>query len=88
MYETIAEIVSERKWFKKKERLVSEETKRLFEKRAQAFNAKAPTLKERKKWGRKVRNSCRDNYRTGVSSWVQKSKQQTRKETRRKYMRS
>ena len=72
VYETISEVVPEKKWLKKNGRVVSGETKKLFEKRAQAFNAKAPTPKERKKWSRKIRNACRNDYRAWVSSWVQK----------------
>ena len=57
---------------KKRKSCFSRDKKKLFEKRAQTFNAKAPTPKERKKWSRKIRNACRNDYRTWVSSWVQK----------------
>ena len=37
VYETIKEIVPEQKWIKKNGRVVSEETKKLFEQRTQEF---------------------------------------------------
>ena len=72
VYETIKEIVPEKKWIKKNGRVVSKETKKLFEERAKQFNAIKPTAAERKAWNRRIRNACRTDYRSWITSWVQK----------------
>ena len=72
IYETIKEIVPEQKWIKKNGRVVSPETKQLFEKRAKEYRKNKPTKQERKKWNKKIRNACRKDYRSWVTKWVQK----------------
>ena len=46
VHETIKEIVPEKKWLKKNGRVVSEDTKLLFERRAKEFKRKKPTAYE------------------------------------------
>ena len=59
---TIAEVVLEQKKLKQNGRTISEETtKVLFEKRKKEFSKNKPTAKDkdRKKWNKKIKNSCR-----------------------------
>ena len=53
VYETIKEIVSEKKWIKKNGRVVSEATKQLFERRTNEFKRAEPTREQRKSWNLK-----------------------------------
>ena len=71
VYESIKEIVPEKKWLKKNGRVVSETTKELFERRAKAFKRVTPTSEQRKKWNMKIRNACRNDYRGWVARWVE-----------------
>ena len=84
-YEVITTNVPEKKWIKKNGRVVSKGTKELFEQRARQYSAKEPTAKERKRWNRKIRNSCRNDYRGWVSAWVQKIEMTDNKGTLRQY---
>ena len=72
VYETIKNIVPEKKWIQKNGRVVSKETKKLFEDRAKEFKKQAPTKVRRKRWNRRIRNACRNDYRSWVTTWVQK----------------
>ena len=75
VYETIQEIVSERKWLKKNGRVVSQETKALFERRAKEFQKQKPTATQRKAWNKRIQCACRNDYRLWVTKWVQKIEQ-------------
>ena len=57
VYETIQEVVPERKWLKKNGRVVSQETKALFESRAREYQKAKSTAEERKAWNRKIQNA-------------------------------
>ena len=72
VFETIKEVVPEKKWIKKNGRVVSKETKALFEKRAREFQKQKPTADRRKRWNKKIRIACRNDYRKWVPIWVQK----------------
>ena len=48
VYETIKAVVPEKKWIKKNGRVVSEETKQLFEKRQQEYQKQKPDAARRK----------------------------------------
>ena len=50
VYETIKEIVPEKKWLKKNGRVVSQATKQLFERRANEYKRSKPTREQRKAW--------------------------------------
>ena len=75
VYETIQEIVPERKWLKKNGRVVSQDTKALFESRAKEYQKEKPTAAKRKAWNKKIQIACRNDYRLWVSKWVQKIEQ-------------
>ena len=68
-------LVPERKWLKKNGRVVSQETKALFESRAKDYQKAKPTAEKRKAWNRKIQNACRNDYRLWVTKWVQKIEQ-------------
>ena len=72
VYETIKDIVPEKQWIKKNGRVVSATTKELFEKRAKEFKRAKPTSEQRKKWNARIRNACRNDYRSWVSRWVER----------------
>ena len=72
-YETIKEVVvPEKAWIKKNGRVVSKETKKLFEDREKEYAKNKPTQRRRRKWNKKIRNACRNDYRRWVSEWVQR----------------
>ena len=79
VYATIKEVVPEKKWIKKNGRVVSKETKELFEKRAREFQKKKPTASRRKQWNKKIRVACRNDYRLWVTRWVSKIEEADRK---------
>ena len=56
-------IVSEKKWVQKNGRVMSNETKKLFEDRAKEFKKQNPTNEHRKRWNRHIRN---DNKQKSV----------------------
>ena len=70
VYDTIKEVVPEKKWIKKNGRVVSKETKKLFETRAKEFSAHKPSATERKTWNRRIRDACRTDYRSWITSWM------------------
>ena len=72
MRETIDELVPEKKWLKKNGRVVSQETKALFERRAKEYQKHKPTAERRKAWNKKIQIACRNDYRSWVTTWVQK----------------
>ena len=57
---------------KKNGRVVSKETKKLFEDREKECAKNKPTQRRRRKWNKKIRNACRNDYRRWVSEWVQR----------------
>ena len=71
VYETICEVVPEKKWLRKNGRVVSEATKNLFERRAKEFQKHKPTRQRRKEWHKIINNACKNDYRKWVSNWVQ-----------------
>ena len=80
VYESIKAIVPEKKWIKRNGRVVSDETKKLFERRTEEYKKEKPTKQQRKKWNRRINNACRNDYRRWVSTWVQKIEQADTKE--------
>ena len=60
---------------KKNGRIVSDATKALYEKRTKQYQANKPNQAERKRWNRKIRASCKKDYRT----WVTKCTEQIEK---------
>ena len=72
VYETIKEVVPEKAWIKKNGRVVTKETKKLFEDRSKEYDKNKPTKRRRRKWNKKIRNACRNDYRRWVSEWVQR----------------
>ena len=54
---------------------MSETTKELFVKRARQFQNKKPTVVERKRWNKKIRNECRNHYRRWVANCTQEIEQ-------------
>ena len=73
--ETIDELVPEKRWLKKNGRVVSEETKVLFEKRAKEYQKQKPTTERRKTWNKKIQTACRNDYRAWVARWVERIEQ-------------
>ena len=71
VYATVKEIVPEKKWIKKNGRVVSEDTKELFEKRSKEYKRANPTREQRKAWNLRIRNACRNDYRRWVATWVE-----------------
>ena len=61
-------------------------TKKLFEDedRAKDLNKQKPTNEHRKRWNRRIRNACRNDYRIWVTSWVQKIARTSRREGQHK----
>ena len=55
--------------------LVSQGTKEPFEKRTREYNKGKPTKERRKRWNKKIRNACRNDYRKWVSGWVERIEQ-------------
>ena len=84
VYETIKNVVPEKKWIQKNGRVVSKETKKLFEDRAKEFKKQAPTKVRRKRWNKRIRNACRNDYRNRVTKWVQKMHRTSRREGQHK----
>ena len=72
VFDTIKEVVPEKQWIKKNGRVVSADTKKLFENRAREFQKSKPTSTRRKQWNKKIRVACRNDYRKWVSIWVEK----------------
>ena len=72
VYESIKKIVPEKRWIKKNGRVVSKETKALFEARTKEFQKETPAKGRRKRWNKRIRNECRRDYRTWVTRWVEK----------------
>ena len=69
--DTIAEVVSERKRLKKNDRVVTQATRDLFDKRAKEYGKRPPTTERRKRWNKVIRNACTNDYRRWVSNWVE-----------------
>ena len=55
--ETIDQVVPEKTWAKKNGRIVTDETKALYEKRARQYQKEKPTKEARKKWNNKIRTA-------------------------------
>ena len=75
VYESIKVIgLSEKKWLKRNGRVVSDETKKLFEQRVEEYKKRKrkPTGEQCKKWNRRISNACRNDYRGWISVWVDK----------------
>ena len=70
MQSTIAEVVPDKKKLTRNDRTISEESKTLFEKRKREFIKSKPTVNERKKWNKRIKNACRQDYRDWVARWV------------------
>ena len=70
VFDTIQKVVPEKKWLKKNGRVVTQETKELFEKRAAEYQKKKPTRERKKRWNRVISNACKNDYRRWVSNWV------------------
>ena len=49
-------------------RVVTEETKVLFEQRAKEYQKKKSTTERRKTWNKKIQTACRNDYR----AWVER----------------
>lgn len=58
---------------KKDGRVVSNETKDLFEARAKEFQKETPTKNRRKRWNKKIRSKYKKDYRMWVTNRVEKS---------------
>ena len=70
MQATIAEVVPDKKKLTRNGRTISEESKALFEKRKREFSKSKPTANERKKWNKRIKNACRQDYRDWMARWV------------------
>ena len=71
--ESIEAVVPPKTWSKKNGRIVSDETKALYEARTRQYQASKPTQEARKRWNRKIRSSCRKDYRTWVTKCVHRA---------------
>ena len=70
--ETIKATVPKKKNLFKNGRAVSEETKELYKKRRKQFSTKGKhDAATRKRWNRKIKNACRNDYRRWVSRWTE-----------------
>ena len=70
--ESIKAIVPAKTRTKKNGRIVSDETKALYEERTRQYQANKPTKEARKRWNRKIRASCRQDYRTWVTKCTER----------------
>ena len=73
--ESIEKVVPAKTWTKKNGRIVSEETKALYEERTRQYQKDKPTQSARKRWNRKLRASCKKDYRTWVTGCTQRIEQ-------------
>ena len=62
-------------WAKKNGRVVSEETKALYEQRARQYQKNKPTKEERKRWNNKIRAAGKKDYRTWVTKYTERIEQ-------------
>ena len=70
--DAIVRVVPSKTWTKKNGRIVSEETKALYEERTRQYQASRPTKEIRKRWNRKIRAACIKNYRTWVTGCTER----------------
>ena len=70
--ESIEATVPAKAWTKKNGRIVSEKTKALYEARTRQFQANKPTQATRKKWNRKIRSACKQDYRTWITGCTER----------------
>ena len=73
--QSINNVVPPKARIKKNGRIVSTETKTLYEERARQYQKSSPTNKERKKWNRKIRSACIKDYRTWITGCTQRIEQ-------------
>ena len=73
--ETIDKVVPDKTWNKKNGRIVSDETKALYEKRARQYQKEKPTKEARKKWRNKIRAAGKKDYRTWVTRCTERIEQ-------------
>ena len=69
---SIAKVVPSKTRAKKNGRIVSAETKAMYEERTRQYQKDKPTQAARKKWNRKLRAACIKDYRTWVTGCTER----------------